>query len=98
MEKILNNLADSVLAEIGKMNCTYSYFADFCGISRNEISDIVSRRKNDLRLSTLHKICKNTEVSYVDIFEYSNSEIFKKMIKNYYFTDGNNTYFLTNFK
>lgn len=93
MKKILNNLADSVLSEMNKMDCSYAYFADFCGISRNEISDIVRRKKNDLRLSTLDKICKNSGVLYIDIFEYSDSEIFEKMIKNYYLTDGNNNYF-----
>ncbi|MCM1325253.1 MAG: helix-turn-helix transcriptional regulator [Bacteroidales bacterium] len=68
MEKYLNRLADLVLEEIGNRNCSCVCFADLCGISRNEMSNIVNRKKNDIKLSTILKICENSQINEDDVF------------------------------
>lgn len=68
MEKYLNRLADLILEELGNRNCSCVCFADLCGISRNEMSNIINRKKNDIKLSTILKICENSNIKADDVF------------------------------
>lgn len=70
MEKYLNRLADLMLLKLEEKNYSYTRFANKCKISRNEIDAIVSRKKNDIKLSTFVKICENLDISYSDIFDF----------------------------
>lgn len=85
----MSHFADLVIAEIGRMNCNYTYFADVCGLSRREIGNIVSRKTKDVNVSTIIKICENTNITISDIFGCSNDEIFRSMIKRFSFGNGN---------
>lgn len=63
MEKYLKILSDEILKEMGRKNQSCIVFAELCGISRNEMSYIINRRKKDLRLSTVVKICENSDIT-----------------------------------
>ncbi len=69
MDEIMNRLADLILKEIGKRDCSYAYFADICGISVSEIYYIINRKISDIRLSTLIKICNNSGILIIDVFD-----------------------------
>lgn len=75
MENYLNRLADLILKEIEKRGCSCICFADLCGISRNEMGRIVNRKKTDIKLSTILKICENSEISVENIFQAESPEI-----------------------
>lgn len=94
MEKILEKLADLIILETEQLGCTYSFFADVCNISRNEIGNIVRRKRKDIKLSTILKICKHSNITFPDIFDYSDKDVFEKMIKDFCFTSGNDTYYI----
>lgn len=59
-----------MLLKLEEKNYSYTRFANKCKISRNEIDAIVSRKKNDIKLSTFVKICENLDISYSDIFDF----------------------------
>lgn len=71
MEEILKNLSEAINEEIRRMDCSYTYFADICGIHRNELSSIIGIKRKDISLSVIVKICQNTEIEYSKIFGYS---------------------------
>ena len=71
MDKIMNKLADLILKEIAKRDCSCAYFADVCGISVSEIYYILSRKNSDMRLSTLIKICNNSGIFITDVLDCS---------------------------
>lgn len=75
MENYLNRLADLILEEIGKKGCSCVLFADLCGISRNEMSNIVNRKIKDIKLSTILKICENSDIKLKDIFGISDFKL-----------------------
>lgn len=66
-QELLRKLADLILLEMGKRNQTCICFAELCGISRNELSAIINRKKTGITLSTICKICENSNIK-VDIF------------------------------
>lgn len=90
MEEVLNRLADLILEEMEKRKCSATYFADFCGISRNELGKIVNRQKKDIRLSTVWNICENSGIRFSDIFEIECAAEFS--IENYILTNGKEKY------
>lgn len=69
MKKYFERLSELILMEVNRRNCTFTYFADICEISRDELRHIITCQKNDIRLSTLKKICDNSEFDIEDIFE-----------------------------
>lgn len=86
----MNRLADLILLEIQKRNCSISYFADICGISKNEVGNITTRKKKDIYVSTLLKICENSDIKFSDVFEIECSKEFS--IENYILTNGKEKY------
>ena len=74
MEEYLRRLSDLILMEIGRKNQSCVCFAELCGISRNEMSDIINQKKKDLRLSTIFRICENSDIKLEDVFLRKKSE------------------------
>lgn len=90
-EKILEKLCVEILKELERTNKSYTVFADLCGISRNLMGSIVNRKKTDIKLSTIVKICENSSISLIDIFlfdEEMETEMFLKYLNKFYLTDG----------
>ena len=73
--EILERLCMEILNEIHKQNISYTLFADLCGISRKIMADIVNRNKEDVKLSTIVKICENSDIKLEDIFVSHPKEI-----------------------
>lgn len=92
MNEFMNRLADLILIEIQKRNCSIACFADICGISKNEVGNITTRKKKDIYVSTLLKICENSDIKFSDVFEVNCSEELK--IENFILTDGKEKYML----
>ena len=86
MEKeILKRLCKEILKELERRNISYTYFADFCGISRKIMADIVNQTKTDMKLSTIIKICENSNIRIEDIFsDRERNEEIKNRIRNAY--------------
>lgn len=72
--EILEKLCDEILREIHRKNISYTLFADLCGISRKIMADIVNRNKEDVKLSTIVKICENSDIKLEDVFLKKKSE------------------------
>lgn len=68
MKKYLRKLSELVLLELGRKNQSCVCFAELCGISRNEVSAIINQKKNDVRLSTIIKICENSDIQIENLF------------------------------
>lgn len=92
MEGILNKLADLILLEMDKKDCSMTCFAELCGIPRNEMGLIVNKKKKDVRLSVIWNICENSEIRISDVFEIECAEEFN--IENFILTNGHEKYFL----
>lgn len=92
MEKFMNRLADLILLEVQKRNCSISYFADICDISKKEMGNITNRKKKDIYVSTILKICENSEIRISDIFEIECQNAAD--IEKFWLTDGKVTYVL----
>lgn len=68
MEKFLNKLADLIILELDKRNISCVAFGELCGLSKNQIGEIANRQKRDVRLSTILKICENSDIRIENIF------------------------------
>lgn len=68
MERYLKRLSELILMEMEKGNLSGICFADLCGISRNELNYIINGKKSDIRLSTIVKICENSNIRIEHIF------------------------------
>lgn len=75
MNEILNRLADLIIAELDKRNISCLVFSELCGIAKNQIGEIVNRQKKDIKLSTIVKICENSDIQIEDIFCEKSNEI-----------------------
>lgn len=69
MKKYFERLSELILMEVNRRNCTFTYFADICEISRDELRHIIDCKKDDVKLSTIKKICDNSEFDIEDVFE-----------------------------
>ena len=98
MEECLKRLSELILYEMGRKNQSCICFAELCGLSRNELSYIINRKKKDLRLSTIFRIIENSDIKIEDIFCESKTkkdqELFDKILRSHYFTDGRDRYYL----
>ena len=88
----MNRIAELLLAEMERKNCSAKCFAELCGVNRDELGRIIKRQKRDVRLSVIWKICENSEIRFSDIFEIECSEEF--YIDNYILTNGKEKYTL----
>lgn len=91
MEKFFENLSNLIYAEMNRMNCTQIYFADRCGINRNELSNILNLRIKNITVKTIFKICNNTNISIENVFLIGNN-FFDKELKDYILTNGKEQY------
>lgn len=94
IEILMENLRRKIGEELSKKSYTMSAFSEKCGISEECLHGILYRRTRSADCETIIKICENSEISYADLFDISENEIFKKMLKNFCFTDGENEYSL----
>lgn len=69
-QEYLKNLADLILLKMENGNYTAARFADECRISLRELNRIKNKEANNIRLSTLVRICTTHGISFSDIFEY----------------------------
>lgn len=88
----MNRLADLILLEIQRRDCSIECFADICGLSKNEVGNITTRKKKNIYVSTLLKICENSGIKISDIFEIECAKEFD--IENYILTNGKEKYTL----
>ncbi len=64
---ICKRLSDSIHKEMKVQGIkTYTVFADFCGISLSELNTIIAQYKNDMRMSTILKICENSDTIRIE--------------------------------
>lgn len=87
VEKYMKNLRELILRKMEEGNYTVARFADKCEVSEREISKIKNGEAKNIRFDVLVKICENSGISYVDIFELK-----EKKEKNdicYLFSDEN---------
>ena len=61
-------MSELVNSEIDKRHETILSFSVKCEISYNEMRKICNGTINDIRISTIHKICENSDITMVDIF------------------------------
>lgn len=80
MKKYFEKLSELILMEVNRRNCTFTYFADVCGMSRNELRHIVMREKEDMKLSTIKRICDNSCFEIEDVFEAQPIEEYAKTV------------------
>ena len=67
-DETLERLRETINRELEKKNMGYTVFADLCGISRRIMADIVNGKKTDIKLSTIVRICENSNICLSDIF------------------------------
>ena len=94
LERYLNKLSALIMEEMSKRNCTSKELSIICDISEREMSAIKNRERNDVRLSVIVKICENTSISYNDIFEIEDNEIFEQALKKYFLSNGKDKFYL----
>lgn len=94
LEKYLNKLSALIMEEMSKRNCTSKELSIICDISEREMSAIKNRERNDVRLSVIVKNCENTSISYNDIFEIEDNEIFEQGLKKCFLSNGKEKFYL----
>lgn len=92
VSEILKRLSELVLSEMESKNLSSKDFSIMCGISEREVSSIKNRERSDVRLSIIAKICENTSITYADIFDISDKDVFERMAVRLVLTDGMNRY------
>ena len=75
---VLENFRKKILAELQRKKIGYTAFADLCGVNRKIMGDIVNDRKNDIKLSTMVRICENSDI---DMREVLGSEVFGEKLE-----------------
>lgn len=94
MKEFMTRFSNLILLEMERRKCSATYFADICGVSRNEIGAIISKKKRDLKMSTVIKICRGAGLCPADIFSDSKDVPFETALRQYRLTNGKNEYFI----
>lgn len=89
MSESLKNLRNELLKKMEENDLNITQLSIICDISYHGMCNIVNGTSNDINLATFEKICENADISYADIFQITDLEIFEKMIKDFFLTDGN---------
>lgn len=76
MEKILKKLSEMILEEMRRKNQSCLQFAELCGVGRNIVGDIINGKKKDVKLSTIVKICENSDININDVFPLEHRDCF----------------------
>ena len=90
MDEIMERFSNLILMEMERKNQSCLQFSELCGVGRNIVGDIVNRKKLDVKLSTVVKICENTDINFEDIFSdrERNAEIKNRMRNAYIVING----------
>lgn len=56
MEQIIKKLQEEIYFALNKKDWSLQTMADFCGVSRGELGNLLNRGQKDIKLSTLVKI------------------------------------------
>lgn len=88
----MRNLSNVIMQEISRQGCTIAEFAEECDVSCRQLNDIKNRKTNDIKFSTLVKICENVENGYADVFEVECTKEFD--IEKFVLTNGREKYVL----
>lgn len=59
-----------------------------CHISYHGMYNIVNEKVSDINLSTFIKICENTHISYVDIFNIDDNELLEREMRKFNLSNG----------
>lgn len=86
----MDRLADLILEEMDKKNCSARCLAELCGVNRNTLRHVINRKEKDIKLSFIWNICENSGIRFSDIFEIECAEEFD--IENYILTNGKEKY------
>lgn len=92
IEKLMENLRDEILREVGEKDCSISVFAGLCGVSQECLYGILYKRSKSVDCNTIIKICENSGISYTSLFEIKDVEIFDRLLRNFEFTNGDVSY------
>ena len=72
LEDAMENLRKEMINQISKNDYTLTQYSIICDISCENLQKIISKKSKDIKLSTLLKICKNSNIELEKIFDYSN--------------------------
>lgn len=61
MEQIIKKLQEEIYFSLNKKDWSLQTMADFCGVSRGELGNLLNRGQKDIKLSTLIKISTGLE-------------------------------------
>lgn len=68
MNQILDRLAEVINKELLRKGKSCLCFGELCGLSKNIIGDITSRKRTDIKLSTIVKVCEYSDIDIRQIF------------------------------
>lgn len=91
----MNRLADLILLEMERRSCSATYFSDVCGISKNGLNNILRRKTKDINVSTILKICENSELTLEKIFDIQEKPL-KEIMSEFILTNGKEKFCINN--
>lgn len=92
MKQYLRRLRQELIKKMNENHWTITQLSIICDISYHSMCNIVNGNMKDINFSTFVKICDNTQISYIDIFDISNQELFEKEICKYLLSDGHSKF------
>lgn len=88
MVKYLSRLSNELVKKMNQNNWSIIQLSMICNISYHGMYNIVNEKVSDINLSTFIKICENTHISYVDIFDIDDSELLEREMRKFNLTNG----------
>lgn len=82
MKEIMERLAILILNEMEKRNQSCLCFSELCGVGKDVVGGIINRKKKDVKLSTIAKICAYSDIRFEDIFSITGDCGVDKIINN----------------
>lgn len=92
MVKYLSRLSNELVKKMNQNNWSIMQLSMICNISYHGMYNIVNEKVSDINLSTFIKICENTHISYVDIFDINNIEFLEREMRKFCITNGKMTF------
>ena len=88
MVKYLSRLSNELVKKMNQNNWSIIQLSMICNISYHGMYNMVNEKVSDINLSTFIKICENTHISYVDIFDIDDSELLEREMRKFNLTNG----------
>ena len=88
----MKNLRELILQKMEEKNYTNRDMSIICDVSMRRFVDIKNGKVTNIDLSTLVKICEGAGISYIDVFEFKDMEVFDRAIRGFVLTDGKEKY------